>query len=254
MWDWASSASWMISSARSVSIAVMPAAASASLSPISSVAIDLTLTTSSAPCARAMPVTMAFASAASRAQCTVPPAAVTDASRRSSCAGEVASSARSLIAAPASRRASQSDDLGHDPRALGPDRRRRLAQVAAQLGVAEGDAGGGGEAHVDASTSARCIVRTPARCRRRPPPMCIRHEVSAATQTSAPVSSTWRSLSVEHRRRRVGVLDREGPAEAAALLGLRQLDEVDAADRAQQPQRPVAERRAGAARGRTGGR
>ena len=54
-----------------------PAAASASLSPISSVASDLTLMTSSAPWSRAIPATIAFASAPSRAQWTVPPAAVT---------------------------------------------------------------------------------------------------------------------------------------------------------------------------------
>ena len=55
----ASPASWMISSARSVSCAVMPAASSASFRPISSVAIDLTLTTSVAPVAGDDPVTIA---------------------------------------------------------------------------------------------------------------------------------------------------------------------------------------------------
>src|SRR3712207_7320422 len=35
----------------------------------------------------------------------------------------------------------------------------------------------------------------------------------------------------EHRHRRVGVLDRERPAEPAALLSLGQLDQVDPADR-----------------------
>ena len=33
------------------------------------------------------------------------------------------------------------------------------------------------------------------RCRDRQPPMCIRHELSPAHRTSAPVSSTWRTLS-----------------------------------------------------------
>ena len=47
--------SWTISSARSVSSAWMPSASSASFIPISSVASDLTLITSSVPCARAMP-------------------------------------------------------------------------------------------------------------------------------------------------------------------------------------------------------
>ena len=50
MCDCTSSPSWMISSARSVSTARTPEAASASLSLISSVAIDLTFTTSSTPC------------------------------------------------------------------------------------------------------------------------------------------------------------------------------------------------------------
>ena len=39
----------------------------------------------------------------------------------------------------------------------------------------------------------------------------------------------------EHRHRRVGVLDRERPAEAAALARAVELDEVDPADVAQQP-------------------
>ena len=103
-----SCASWMISSARSVSIASIPCSASASLSPISSVASDLTLITSRAPWSRAMPATMRFASAPSRAQCTTPPARVTAASRRSSCSGSVAI-ARALIVAPASRSSSQSE-------------------------------------------------------------------------------------------------------------------------------------------------
>ena len=110
MCDDCSPASWMISSARSVSIASMPWAASASLSPISSVAIDLTLITSRGWVGRAspaMPATIAFASAASRAQWTTPPARCTDASSRSSCSGSVAI-VRALIAEPAARSASQS--------------------------------------------------------------------------------------------------------------------------------------------------
>ncbi len=51
--------------------------------------------------------TIPLASSASRAQCTMPPAAVTAASKRSSCSGSVAI-ARALIALPASRNASQS--------------------------------------------------------------------------------------------------------------------------------------------------
>ena len=51
-------------------MAVMPAAASASLSPVSWVAIDFTFTTWSAPAARVSETTRALASAASPAQCT----------------------------------------------------------------------------------------------------------------------------------------------------------------------------------------
>ena len=99
--------SWTISSARSVSQAAIPSASSASLSSISAVAIDLTLTTSSTPWDRAIPATMALASAASLAQCTIPPALVTTSSRvirpcSRSCM------VCSLSALPASRSSSQS--------------------------------------------------------------------------------------------------------------------------------------------------
>ena len=57
-----------------------PGRLEASLSRISSVASDFTFTTSSAPSARTSAVTISFASAASRAQWTTPPAACTDAS------------------------------------------------------------------------------------------------------------------------------------------------------------------------------
>lgn len=75
-----SSPSCTISSARSVSYAEIPSASRASLRPISCVAIDLTLTTSVSPVAFTRSATIRFASAASAAQCTVPPAAVTDSS------------------------------------------------------------------------------------------------------------------------------------------------------------------------------
>ncbi len=77
MCDGRSSPSCTISSARSVSYARTPAPASAAFSPISWVAIDLTLTTSRSPVSRTSRVTMRLASRASAAQCTVPPAAVT---------------------------------------------------------------------------------------------------------------------------------------------------------------------------------
>ena len=112
-----------------------PRAASASLSPISSVASDLTLITSRAPCARAIRGHDRVRLGRRRApSAPCPPARVTAASSRSSCSGSVAI-ARALIAAPASRSASQSGSSATARGALGADRRRRLAEVAPQLGV-----------------------------------------------------------------------------------------------------------------------
>ena len=71
--------------------------------------------------------------------------------------------------------------------------------------------------------------------------MCIRQELSQAHTASAPLADDSRQLLVEHRGRDVGVLDRERAAEAAALLGVRQLDELEARHRAQQPGRSVAD-------------
>ena len=107
MCDGRSPPSCTMSSARSVSQAAIPSFARASLSSISWVTIDLTLITSSAPASRTRRATMALASAASRAQWTVPPAAVTFASSRSRSAGRSRMTS-SLIAAPARRSASQS--------------------------------------------------------------------------------------------------------------------------------------------------
>ena len=61
-------------------------------------------------------------------------------------------------------------------------------------------------------------------------------------------------LVAAHRRRDVGVLDGEGAAESAALLGAGQLHEFQPADGFEQPARAVAEPEAAAARGRSGGR
>ena len=65
-----SPASWMMSSARSVSWAAIPSLSRCSLSPVSSVAMDLTLTTSRASWSFATCAIILFASAASRAQWT----------------------------------------------------------------------------------------------------------------------------------------------------------------------------------------
>ena len=77
MWLGGSWRSWMMYSPRSVSTGVMPLASRWSLRAISSATIDLPLVTILASTERQMPSTAARASAAVRAQCTVPPAATT---------------------------------------------------------------------------------------------------------------------------------------------------------------------------------
>ena len=62
------------------------------------------------------------------------------------------------------------------------------------------------------------------------------------------------ALVDQHRGRRLRVLDRERPAEAAALVRLGQLDELEPAHRAQQPERRVAHLESPVASGRSGGR
>ena len=73
MWDGRSAASWTMNSPRSVSTTRTPAAASASLSAISSVTIDFDLTARAAPWLRAISTTIRVASAAVGAQCTRAP-------------------------------------------------------------------------------------------------------------------------------------------------------------------------------------
>ena len=107
MWLGLSWSSWTMSSARSVSNAAIPCSSRYSLRPISWVAMDLTLTTSSAPCSRMRAATILLASPASRAQWMVPPRAVKFASNSSSSSGSRAMT-DSLIARPASRSSSQS--------------------------------------------------------------------------------------------------------------------------------------------------
>ena len=132
-----SPASCTMSSARSVSTAVMPWAARCSLSPISCVAMDLTLTTSVAPAARTRSVTIRLASAASVAQWTTPPRAVTAASSSTSRAGRSAMT-WALIADPAVRRSSQSGSSAVTANRLSrmvPVARRRLARSWASASV-----------------------------------------------------------------------------------------------------------------------
>ncbi|WP_158273804.1 hypothetical protein [Micromonospora sp. RP3T] len=81
------------------------------------VTMDLTLITSSASAARTRSTTIRLASAASRAQCTTAPAAVARSSNRSRWRSRCRS-VRSLIAAPATRRCSQSASH-HSPQEIG---------------------------------------------------------------------------------------------------------------------------------------
>ena len=135
-------------------------------------------------------------------------------------------------------------ELGDGVRALDPDRRRRLAEVAAQLRVGERGARRLREAGAHscaARISAKCITRTPARWRasaaadvHQAGRVDRRADLGARVEHRA-------QLVAEHRHRRVGVLDRERAAEAAALHAVPELDEVDAAHGAQQPLGPVAD-------------
>ena len=71
--------------------------------------------------------------------------------------------------------------------------------------------------------------------------MCIRQDVSTAVQTSARVSSTPRSLSPSIAIDVSAFLTANVPPKPQHSRALVELDEVDPADRAQQPLRPVAD-------------
>ena len=241
----------------------MPSASSASLRPISCVAIDLTLTTSRLAGrldeVRDDPVGLVGVGRP-----------VHGAARRRDrllqlhqIAVEMAS-VWSLIACR--------------PRAAVPSRRARRRPWPACRGwcawraadwragslFADGLAGGLGEgghadegAAVPGSSHARTAVRRSSPCSpgsprcgpgaRRScsrvivPPMCIRQELSAAHSTSAPRRLGVAHLVRAHRRRDVGVLHREGAAEPAALLGARQLAQLKSLDRLEQSGGPLAE-------------
>ena len=171
--------------------------------------------------------------------------AVTDSSRRSRWTSRWRS-ARSLISAPASRSASQSGDLGDHPRALVADRRASRGRGCAAAGCRPARrARPRGKPSFTTSSlariSARCIdAHARARVAQAAADVHQAGVVGRGADLGAGVEDAPQLVG-QHRRRRVGVLDREGAAEAAALLGVRQLDEVDAAHRAQQPQRRVAD-------------
>ena len=126
-------------------MAVMPSAASASLRPVSSVAIDLTLTTWSAPAARDQPgYDRVGLDGVLAAQCTWPPAWVTLSSSRSRYVSRWAS-VWSLIALAADLQLLPVAELGDGPGPLGADHPGRVGQVVAELGVGESGGRGLGE-------------------------------------------------------------------------------------------------------------
>src|SRR6478735_6218759 len=272
MCDGLSCPSWTMSSARSVSCAVMPAASSASLRPISWVAIDLTLTTSWAPVARTRSSTIRLASAASRAQCTVPPRAVTLRSSSSSSSGRRAI-VSALMADPASRSASQS---GTSPTtaarfdrivavAWARLRRRRVSASASRAAAGKGRSpvscptavSAGGPGTRPRGIPRKVLIAPPSRRAREDlgevdgahagaQPGEAAADVHEARRVArghdlGPSREDRAHLVGEHRGRGVGVLDRERPAEAAARVRGGQLDEVDAADRPEQPEWHVAD-------------
>ena len=179
----------------------------------------------------------------------------------------------SLIAFAACRSSSQSSSSATAFGALGPDRRGRVGEVAAKLGVGHRGLGRpreGGHAEVgrhaaDRSAAAAGRRSAAGRARRHArsrstrgsppgasfaprcaagcsaPPMCIRHELSAGAHHLGPRLPDRGHLVGAHRRRHVRVLHRERAAEPAARLRVGQVHQVDAAHRAQQPQRGVAD-------------
>ena len=281
MCDGRSCPSWTIISARSVSQTSMPSQAErlVELDLLGRHRLDLDDLGRAVRPGRS-PATIAFASAASRAQWTVPPAAVT---ARLELLEQRRQVAQDLVL---DRGAGEPQRLpvgalGDGRGALGPDRRRRPAEVRpgaarrrarrgpppgtaacrAKVGSGRSRPGGSGAVRpcrsrrpsVAARISARCMTRTGDRCRDSSPPMCIRHDVSPAVRTSAPEPSDVVDLVEAHRDRGVGVLDRERAAEPAARVGR-------AAGRpasGRRPRRGAASagrrRRAAASSGRSGG-
>ena len=208
MCDDQSPSSWRISSAKSVSIACTPPAASASLSPISSVVSDLTFTTSVTPCARAISRTMRVRL------------------RRVARPVHLAAGRGDRLLELDQVLVEMGEHVGLDraarPRAAPPSRAPRRRPGRACRGSSSsrcaGSRGAAGRraprarppetAGAPRSPCARARRGSPrgaacarrARSRESRPPICSRHEPSTAVQTSAPVETIARHLSIDHRR------------------------------------------------------
>ena len=213
-------ASWTISSARSVSIAWMPCGRERLVEPdlVGGERLDLdhlVARRGRARCRRRSRSPRRRRAPSARRR----PRACTDASSRSSCSGSVAI-ARALIAAPASRSASQS--AARRPRA----RACRGSSSSPCRGCgAAGRRASASRAPRPGSRVHSCAARISARC-------IVAHAGALAPQRAADVHQARvvgrradlrarvehvAQLVGEHRHRGVGVLDRERPAEAAAL-------------------------------------
>ena len=242
--------------------ALIPASASASLSRISSVVSDLTFTTSRAPVLRTSPVTISFASSASRAQCTSPPARSNRLLELDEQLVEPVQRVRpDRLTGPAE--VLPVGRLADDGRAPGADRRRRVEHVGPRPRVGErgrrsllerdrSRRAARGRPHA-ASTSARWTARTGLRRRSSPP-----RDVEEARGVAGADGACARRLHVaqlvgEHRATRSRVPDGERAAEAAALGRVRERSQLDARHPAQQRLGPVADAQSRAASGRSGG-
>ena len=259
----------------------IPAAASASLRPISWVAIDLTFTTRSTPCARTSSVTTALASAASRRSARSPRRRWPAASNCASSSGS-RSSTSSLIAGPASRSALPVGHLADHRGPLVPDGAGGAAQVApgaARRPSAPAAAGGRAVAAHDGPAGSSRALRM-ASVRHGPvtgsgrgedlgvvdgaPGAGPRPGQAAADVGQAGVvrrrrvlgaggATAWRTCRrAWRRRRRRSSARRCRRSRSTPRLG--QVDQLEAAHRAEQPARPVAQAQHPQRRGRSGGR
>ena len=203
-----------------------------------------------------------FASSASRAQCTSPPAATTARSSATSSSSS-RSKASVRIASPAWRSASQPNVSVDDGAAPGADRGRRVSDRRAHRRVRERRPrrlleGEGAAVRLAAGLTPRAPRPGGRRARRAPAPL----EPAAQVEEARGVARAHRAgagrldvpqLVREHRGRGRRVPDGEHPAEATALGRVAEGAQLDARDGAEERLGPVADAGAPGASGRSGG-
>ena len=256
MCDWTSSPSWMISSARSVSTARTPGGRErlVELDLVGGDRLDLHHLVDARWRARSR--RRSRRPRRRRAPSAPDPAGGRRRPPRGARAGRSRSaSAASLIARPASRSSSQSGSS--------PTTAARLARIvvvalprlrrSCESRSAARAAAGSSTAHrpSDLARGAR-VAHAGALARERAADVHQAGVVGRADDLRARVEH-GAHLVGQHRRRDLGVLDREGPAEAAALGRLGQLDQLDPPDRPAAGAAAGPPRRARAASGRSGG-